>query len=796
MDPVVRGGFQIGEFAVYPLRNEIIGPHGSVHVAPKAMDVLCSLAEEAGGVVERDRLLESVWGRTVIGDDVLTRCISELRSAFGDSATDSRYIQTVPKRGYCLLAAVGELAESAEENNVTNASVERGFWEEIRERSVFRVGMAYAAVAWLVIQLAETTFPYLRLSDAAIRYTVIGAIAGLPIALVLAWLYEITPRGIVRDQGGRRPAGRSARFRRLDLFTVAVVVIGVSVLIYQQSFDDPSPATVDESATVDRGASRDAHGIAVLPFENLTRSPDNAYIGDGLAEDLIHLLAKDGVLRVSPRVASFFYRDKGLEVATIASRLQVDSILSGSVRIDDNSIIVVTSLLDMNDGGQQIWSERITKPLGDIFEVQNEIARAVVGELRLELDADIVLAEYRAPTESLGAYEFFGQAREFLRRPVAANWVDTAEGLLNRALQLDPEYAEAYALLCEADLARYEMSYASDSAAFERARGNCTRAESLDATNPYVNLALGTLYRHAGQLEESKRELTLAIQQNRRLVDAYIQLGLTLNENTEAAEAERTLRQAVELDRGYFASYWELGNFLMTKQRFEEARDYYKLWTELTPSDPTAYNNVAGAYFMLNDFEGASDAWERSLELRETRSTYTNLGLAYYYDGNFERAVEMQRRAAVLAPTDHRIWGRLAESSRFVDGLETESLEAYHSAIRFAEERLDINARDWETVALLALYQAHVGSTDEALITLGRGLALAADQPDMHYFAALTYLEIGKTDEAFDALSESLQMGFSPRLVTADPDIAPLLSQPPFTALSLDEPSTNNNNGE
>ena len=787
MDPVVRGGFQIGEYAVYPLRNEIIGPHGSVHLAPKAMDVLCSLAADAGSVVERDVILEKVWGRTVIGDDVLTRCISELRSAFSDTASRSRFIETVPKRGYSLVAPVSELDAPAVENDAPPA---RGLWDEIRERSVFRVGMAYAAIAWLVIQLAETTFPYLRLPESAIRYTVIGAIVGLPVALVLAWLYEITPRGIVRDQGVRRSDERSSRFRRLDLFTVAAVVIGVSVLVYQQSLD-----RLDGEPVVD--LPPDAHGIAVLPFENLSGSADNAYIGDGLAEDLIHLLAKDGVIRVSPRVASFFYKDKGLDLPTIASRLQVDSILSGSVRISDNTIIVVTSLLDMENGGQQIlWSERIVKPLGDIFDVQDEIARAVVGELRLELDTDIAIPEYRTPTDSLGAYEFFAQAREFLRRPTAENWIDNAEGLLNRALQLDPEYAEAHALLCEADLARYEMSYASNSAVFERARDSCNRAELLDATNPYVSLALGTLYRHAGQLEESRKELLLAIEQNPRLVDAYIQLGLTLNENAEAEEAERTLRQAVELDRGYFASYWEMGNFLMTQQRFEEARDYYRVWTELTPSDPTAYNNVAGAYFMLNDFDGASQAWERSLELRETRSTYTNLGLAYYYDASFDRAVAMQRRAAELAPTDHRVWGRLAESARFVDGLETESKEAYFSAIRFAEERLDINARDWETLALLSLYQAHVGETDAALLSLGRGLALAADQPDMHYFAALTFLEVGKPEEAFDALSDSLQMGFSPRLVTADPDIAPLLSQPPFNALLLDGPSTNNNNGE
>ena len=189
---------------------------------------------------------------------------------------------------------------------------------------------------------------------------------------------------------------------------------------------------------------------------------------------------------------------------------------------------------------------------------------------------------------------------------------------------------------------------------------------------------------------------------------------------------------------------------------------------------------------MMNDFSRASDAWQQSLELGATRSTYTNLGLSYYYLGRFADAVSMQQKAAEIAPLDHRIWGRLAESARFVDGMEAASQEAYGKAIGFAQERLSVNPRDWETLGLLALYSAHVGDREKSLTTLGKGLALAPNEPDMHYFAALTYLELGDEASAHDELRQSLDLGFSPRLVEADPDIAPLLQQAHFQALLVD----------
>ena len=338
--------------------------------------------------------------------------------------------------------------------------------------------------------------------------------------------------------------------RRLDVVTVlALVVVGSAVTYQRLNNGAPTPDTNDALFAAAN------QSIAILPFDNLSGSPDKAYFGDGLAEDLIHLLTKARQLRVSPRVASFYYKGKDIDPNTIAERLQVGTILTGSVRIDEDTIIVNAELLDVGSG-RPLWTDRIERPAGDIFELQNEIAKMVVAQLKVELNLGQPLADdYRSPDEIMGAYEYFARAREYFRRPSDEQTLASAESLLNRALENDPAYAQAFALLCEVNLERYRISYASDTESFERAEQQCHRAKTLDSTDTGVFLALGALYRESGQYGKSRDELRAAIEQSPLSVQAYIELGLTLWQSNEFEPAERMLRAAVELDPGYFRAH-------------------------------------------------------------------------------------------------------------------------------------------------------------------------------------------------------------------------------------------------
>lgn len=795
----LRTGFRLGEFDVFPLRNKIVGPNGPVHIQPKAMDVLCCLANNKGDVVARESLLDEVWQRTVVTDEVLTRCISELRSALGDNANKPFYIQTVPKRGYRLLASVNDPEQKTQIADSHSSS----FWEELKRRSVFRVGVAYAAIAWLVIEVVETIFPRLGLPDWLISFIVIGAVIGFPVACALAWTFEITASGIERDRPGiERDTNPNQPLRRLDMLTIVAVLLAIGVVAFQ--FSKPSIVPVTNSPanlgpSISEIIPPEINSIAVLPFQNFSDDPDQAFFADGLAQDLITLFTKAPDLRVTPRTASFFYKGKldQVPISDIASQLKVGSIVEGNVRVSGNRVIVNATLFDVASN-QVLWSERFENDLGDIFELQDTIAQTVVDQLELQFApaAEQTIERVGAssvPLEHLSAYEFFAQGREYLRRPPSDSNLDAAERLFNRALEENSHYAEAHALLCETHLTRYRMSHASETKDFEAAERHCQRATTLDEGLIEVYVAKGELYRNAGKYPDAIGNLKHAIKLSPRYVDAYITLANTYMDNGDIANAEETFETALKIDPTYWAAYADYGTFLFANERYDEAREYFVTWTDLTPDSRSAFNNLAGTHYMLEDFKSSGQAWERSLALGESRSTYTNLGLSYYYTGEFEKAVEMQQQAINIAPNDHRLWGRLAESARFVPGMADVSDAAYDKAIEFGQERLTINQRDWYTLGLLALYQAHRNQTTQADRNMQKALTVAPDEPDLHYLKALMHHELGDRAATYEALETAFKLGFSTRLIASDPDLGPLQSEEAFKAL-LGELNTDANN--
>ncbi|MEM7280460.1 MAG: tetratricopeptide repeat protein, partial [Pseudomonadota bacterium] len=743
----------------------------------QSLGLISGFPNDPGDVVARDTLLDKVWQRTVVTDEVLTRCISELRSALGDNPSNPAYIQTVPKRGYRLVAS---LRETSSNPGPGGDREPKSFWEELKHRNVFRVGVAYAAIAWLVIEVVETIFPHLGLPEWLVRFVVIGAVIGFPVALALAWTFEITASGIEVDRPGLEKRPSTQRLRRLDVMTTIAILLAIGVVAYQISQPElVATPTVNTRTPI----PPEQNSIAVLPFANRSGDPNKAYFGDGLAEDVITMLSKAPDLRVSPRTASFYFRGDQTDPSEVAERLRVSNVLEGSVRINNETVIVNASLFDVATG-DVLWSDRFEENMGDIFQMQDAIAEKVVTALEVQMSTgENAPLLYSTPTENLSAYEFFAQGRDYLRRPNSESNLDAAEELFNRAIEEDAEYAEAYALLCETHLARYRLSHASNTDAFENAERSCNRATTRDATIVEVHVSLGTLYRFAGQYPDSIRELREAINKSPRDVVAHVELANAFHDASEPENAEAAFRAALEVDPTYWGVYADYGTFLYENERYKEAADLFEVWTDLTPDSRSAFNNLAGAYYMLNDFTRSGAIWERSLELGESRSTYTNLGLSYYYSGDFARAVEMQQRALTIAPTDHRLWGRLAESSRFVDGMEGVSQEAYEKAISYAKERLKINARDWYTLGLLALYQSHVDENIEALENMTRAMDIAADEPDLHYLAALVHQQQNNRQAMFESLREAFDLGFSPQLIASDPDLAPIQDHQEYKAL-------------
>ena len=773
MDPKLQHGFRLGECVVHPLQGLIERPEGSEHVQPKVMEVLLCLAERPGDVVERDELVDRVWGRTAVTDEVLTRCISELRAALGDAREHPRYVQTIPKRGYRLVASVETNGFAPEQSSppagetVAVAPAYPTFWQELKQRRVVRVSIAYAAVFWATLEIAELIIKVIAAPEIALKVVFILGILGFPVAVFLAWVVQITPEGLNIDFGRLRRTGAvdPQVGRRIDFVIIGALLIAIVILLMRM----PDSGPVD---------GPDPNTIAVLRYLNIGGDPDNIYLSDGLTEELISGLAQLSELRVAART-SIWDLDPELDVPAIARRLRVRNVIEGSIRVDGGKIFVTAQLIGYE--GFHLWTGSFERQRDDIFEIKNQIIRAVVDALEIELSPISLARIATEPAGNIKAYSYYLQGRTYLRRPREDAVLESALALFRRSLEEDPTYARAYAGLCETRLAQYEHSkntkYVADAKTF------CDRALDLDPALSEVHVSLGTLYRMTGDFDTAEREFRTALDSNSGLEDAYIGLAKTLTALNRPDESEATFKRAIELKPGFWGGYMALGGFYYQLGRYQDAADMFEQVTRLTPDNFRGRNNVAAALFMLENYQAAEREWKHSLDLSPTRTAYIGLGNMYYYSERYQDAVEMYVHAAELTPEDYFVWGDLAATYRQIPGQAAEEGASLDKAITLAQQQLEINPNDWLTLSYLASYHASKGNIEPARDHISRAADLAPDNPTVYFYSALVNVRLGNPDAAVADLKRAIWLGYSKQLIAAEPDFRAVSELPEFQNL-------------
>lgn len=318
------------------------------------------------------------------------------------------------------------------------------FFDELKRRNVIRLAIAYVAVSWLLIQVVETLFPIYGLSNAAIRLVVAIIAVGFVPAIVIAWVFELTPQGLKRDaEVDQDDPGKRASGKKLDRIILVILALGFGYLAFDKLVLDPA-RDVEMVEQAEQQARSDTllesygdRSIAVLPFVNMSPDPDQVFFSDGIAEELLNLFANTPGLRVSPRLSAFRFRDSQLNTREIARQLNVIYILEGSVRKVANQVRIAVKLIDSRSD-TQLWSDTFDRTLDDVFVIQDEVAGAVVKQLRLTLLGETP----KTRPVDVGAFPLFLQAQQILR---LQQWdeLSTAEELLNVALEIDPSYIAA-----------------------------------------------------------------------------------------------------------------------------------------------------------------------------------------------------------------------------------------------------------------------------------------------------------------------------------------------------------------
>jgi adenylate cyclase len=398
---------------------------------------------------------------------------------------------------------------------------------ELKRRNVFRATAAYVAVSWLVIQVAEATFPAFGLTDAALRTLIVLLAVGLVPAVALSWVFEITPEGLKRD-ADLEPGGELSRRtnRLLDRGIVIVLAIGLAYFAIDKFVLDPARDAENIEQAQQRGRTEalvESYGdnsIAVLPFTNMSADPEQEYFGDGMAEEVLNLLAQVRELRVISRSSAFAYKGKDLKLSQVAEELNVAHILEGSVRRAGNRIRVTAQLIEARSD-THLWSQTWDRELEDIFAIQDEIAAEVVANLKVTLLGELPKAARVNPEAKL----LFMQARQILDSMRDGAYAEVHD-LLMEAIRLDPEYAEPWTGLSWLNYRCFALRFASATPldAFCAARSTqewfalaaeaSERALAIDPDNPTANA-----YQAWNQVFHRK-DFQAAADQFRRAVEA------------------------------------------------------------------------------------------------------------------------------------------------------------------------------------------------------------------------------------------------------------------------------------
>ena len=469
---------------------------------------------------------------------------------------------------------------------------------ELKRRNVYKVAIAYCVVAWLLMQVASQIFPFFDIPSWGVRLVVLLLIIGFPIALILAWAFELTPEGIKRESEiAPDPSAARRTGKRIVGLTIVAGIIAAGLLAFQLWHSKlVSNATPSVAAAFDT----DARGIAVLPLVNTSGDPANEYFSDGLSEELIAVLAKIPDLKVIGRSSSFLFKGKSDDSKTIGEKLGVGNLIEGSVRKQGDRVRIVAELINAVDG-RSLWSETYDRELKDIFAVQNEIATAVADQMKVKLLGQSAPPEAAGLSENPAAHNAVLQA-DFYFQQQTADSVRKSISFLQEAVRLDPNYALAYAKLSQA-WRQYAASFAVDDASqgYDEARQAADKAVSLAPDLPEVRMTVGLLAMNPGlDFAGGEKEFRHVLQSFPNNAAAKNGLCLSLLAQGRFTEAEEACRQALLLDPLLTNLWFNLGRITVGTGRHKEAEEAFRKGLELQPNASRFHTYLATLDILQN----------------------------------------------------------------------------------------------------------------------------------------------------------------------------------------------------
>jgi len=533
-----------------------------------------------------------------------------------------------------------------------------------------------------------------------------------------------------------------------------------------------------------RGSSTPVQ-LAVLPFAPMADDPGSKAFCNGLTETLtakLTQLTDNYPLQVVP---SSEIRTEGVSsVEQARKNFGVGLVLEGSLHSSGNQVRVTYTLVDAKTN-RQLHAETIDADVSDAFAVEDRVVNGTLQMLGLAIKSDdrVVLAAHGTGASS--AYDQYLRGRGYLLDYHKHENIDSAISAFNRALTLDPKYAEAYAGLGKAYWLGYQEGEGG-SEWMDRARSACNLAVANSLNLAEAHACLGNVYRGTGEYEKAVAQFQKATSLDPTSDESFRGLADVYQKLNKPGEAEATFRKAISLRPQYWADYSWLGVFYWQQGRYDDAAKVFQEVITLAPDNFRGYSDLGAMYVLLGRYPEAIDQLQRSLSIRPTVEVYDNLGNAYFLMRKYDEAARNFEEGLKFDKTSWLSWGNLGDAYYLVPDKRQKANDAYREAIRLADDDVRVNPRDARTWAFRATYLAMIDNKPEALASLQKAVSFAPASSSVQFRAALAYNHFGEKNLTIQWLRKALAGGLTANQVERTPDFDHLRDDPSFQAILRD----------
>jgi TolB-like protein len=583
------------------------------------------------------------------------------------------------------------------------------FFEELKRRKVFRVAATYAVVAWILMQIGEVTFPALNIPEWVMSTLVVVLLAGFPIAVIFAWIFDKTPQGFIKTDvsdteniGGMnvKVDNRPFYLQKRNIILVLGILIGVLIGTYS---GDSFKGSIDNKS------------IAVLPFDNYSTAAEDQYFSDGMTEVIIANLAKVKDLKVISRTSVMEYKNTTKKLKEIAKELGVAHILEGSIQRANGRVRVVGQLIDANTD-EHIWAETYDKKESDIFELQSDVAIEIANALKTELTDEVKARISEKLTESTIAYEYYLKGNMYESAGHSKENLFAAISEYERAVAIDPDFAEAHAQIgkmhAHVKWYRYDLS----DTRLEISKQSIDRSMNLKPNNAIVRIARGTYYYHG-----------------------FRDYGKALADYIKARE----------LAPGNISAIYRIGLIYRRLGDYDKAIEQMEQAIGLDPRSALMLMNLSGSYLAKRNYEKVFPLVKRTVDLGSMRGKVTyGIPTEFFITGNVNNAIEELKNIDINAYRLKIYYYRLLNNYNEIEHILSKSTEEFFGNVQYYYPR-----EYYFGLAALGL-----GRKDDAkkffnstVLHLNNKIKNYPEDPRFYSTLGLTYALLGEKNKALDS---------------------------------------------